>query len=943
MRYIHWRDDFSITESFSTAQGSSPVPQRVRIEYFTARGRSRFVAERNGNTFVNCELSGGGTTLTVHISLRDKPIGHGRLLRIATVITEDPHFPGGLKYSSYPGKLEAILYFGKSDGPLDLASEIVFDGVDRLSLLQDVNLSNPAEGDLLSWNGSRWTNIPQSAIRQDLSGYVTWEDMADYVTQDDLQDILSRLDPTDELSSLSSRISALEDAQFFELDGNGGVKLKDEYAGLWSSSWGAFGGIGTGGGGGGGDASYLDDLLDVDAPSPSNGDLLVWNGSEWVNSNDYYTKAQVVTSLGVNGNYLTWTKNGVSSNITIPFATSALKDGNGNTISETYAQASAINEVLVRLSALEDLFESVDGAVHVKKGRAFYADNWGAFGGIGTQGGGGGGASYLDDLEDVEAQSPSNGDFLSWDSTSHSWVNLHRPTTLSGYGITDAYTKAEINSMVGDLNVIEAITTSQDGTVDFTWRNGDIVKVDLNHQHSNYVPITRTINGHALSDNITLSATTDLGVAEWAMGGTGSTIPFNRLPAMYVAGAAVTSARAKAPLITVGAISNLLSSGDSDSSRIEWDGAAWHFRGNIYADGWIVAGGVGNEDTLYLNSSLADVSVDEQNLFDGDVLRWNSISQKWENKVIDVSASPATASSLGGVMVVPGGVVATPLSIQSVTSVSDRYYPVLVDSSGLAFVNVPWSGGGGASWGAHSSTAHTIELTVNGVSYVLCENGYAAGGGVSSESDPVFTASPAYSLDSAHVTALMSDNFALKTGESTYNFLVNTLKFSIGTIGAQNYMVNQESKPRLKWTYSYQPTISPQGSSVVTETKYLAYRDEIPTSLKNPYEIWFEGVLGYVKYDGSRRVIISAATLDAVTLAGTQTITGEKTMEEDLTLVKDLLLSASSHIDIGPLRIEYDADAKALHITKASAQDPNNYGIYTDGILIGGGIQEQTT
>ena len=57
-----------------------------------------------------------------------------------------------------------------------------------------------------------------------------------------------------------SAITGLEDAlasiSFFEEDGNGNVKLKDEYGGLWAKGFGSFGGIGRGGPGGGG--SLLD-------------------------------------------------------------------------------------------------------------------------------------------------------------------------------------------------------------------------------------------------------------------------------------------------------------------------------------------------------------------------------------------------------------------------------------------------------------------------------------------------------------------------------------------------------------------------------------------------------------------------------------------------------------------------------------------------------------
>ena len=73
-------------------------------------------------------------------------------------------------------------------------------------------------------------------------------------------------------------------------------------------------------------------------------------------------------------------------------------------------------------------------------------------------GGGGGGATALTDLTDVEfSGTPSNGQVLKYNGTTHKWYNGNdegltslpwssitgKPTTLSGYGITDAYTKTE--------------------------------------------------------------------------------------------------------------------------------------------------------------------------------------------------------------------------------------------------------------------------------------------------------------------------------------------------------------------------------------------------------------------------------------------------------------------------------------------------------------------
>lgn len=547
-----------------------------------------------------------------------------------------------------------------------------------------------------------------------------------------------------------------------------------------------------------------------------------------------------------------------------------------------------------------------------------WAEGWIAAGGVGQQSGGGG-ASWLNDLNDVVAPNPSNGNLLSWDATARdgagAWVNINRnevgtPVSLtngSGYSsltvnsvTADFYTKEQVDSLLANIdlsdyvtesalattlsgyatvsamnaaisgvNTLSDISTLQDGILTFEWSNGDTINVDLNHEHSDYVPLTRTINGIDLSQNRSFY------VGKTSIQGT---------------------SRSQA-------LEGILSVKETDASSLfEWEPnaggtgvGAWRFHGNLYADGWIAAGGVGTGGggggTIFLNSSIADVSVDTTSLSSGHILQWNGTS--WVNTPLSVTANPATTTTLGGVMV--GSVLSTTPIIQTISSVSDRYYYIQCDSSGLAFVNVPWTGGSGsASWGTYSSSSHTIELTVNGTSYVLCENGYSAGGGVSSESDPVFTASPAYSLDSTHVTALMSDDYALKTGGSTYNFLVNTLKFSLGTLSAENYGTTGFEEPRPKWTYTYQDNTQ-YPPATVTKTKYLAYKDEIPTTLKNPYALTF----GSYTYDGSQSRTLTAGSIGAVTLAGAETITGAKTMTANLIMGADIYPSTDLGASLG--------------------------------------------
>ena len=99
--------------------------------------------------------------------------------------------------------------------------------------------------------------------------------------------------PVTKLSSTTTNTAtATKGDTYFTLDENGNVTLKEQYQNLWVSGWMAAGGVGTGGGGGGG-ASYLNDLNDVNAPSPSNGQALVYRSGEWVNE-----------TIQVSGNYI---------------------------------------------------------------------------------------------------------------------------------------------------------------------------------------------------------------------------------------------------------------------------------------------------------------------------------------------------------------------------------------------------------------------------------------------------------------------------------------------------------------------------------------------------------------------------------------------------------------------------------------------------------------
>ena len=98
-----------------------------------------------------------------------------------------------------------------------------------------------------------------------------------------------------------------------------------------------------------------------------------------------------------------------------------------------------------------------------------------------------------------------------------------KATSLSGYGITDAYTKTEIDGMVSagmhykgtkanyaslptTGNVIGDLWNVTDTGANYAWNGTGWDKMSENIDLSGYVPTSRTINSKALTGNITLSA-----------------------------------------------------------------------------------------------------------------------------------------------------------------------------------------------------------------------------------------------------------------------------------------------------------------------------------------------------------------------------------------------------------------------------------------------------
>lgn len=356
----------------------------------------------------------------------------------------------------------------------------------------------------------------------------------------------------------------------------------------------------------------------------------------------------------------------------------------------------------------------------------------------------------------------------------------------------------------------------------------------------------------------------------------------------------------------------------------------------IYSDSWVSAGGIGEDE--------------------------------------GISISPATASILGGVLV--GSVISTPI-INAISSTAGRYYYLQTDSAGRAFVNVPWegSGTGGAesdpiftsspaygittaditNWNSKTSNVGTITgITMNGASkgtsgvvdlgtVLVSHQGVTLESGTNNGTLKLTTA--AGTVDNIAVKGLGSLAFKSSLEASD----IPSLSGSYVTISGAQTVTGAKT---FSATIAANGGVSINAGSVLEQnggSTLVNYGARGTTSLN---------LYGTTVNLMSRNSSGSAANLLAVqnsAIVVDSKITPNDKAGLDLggdsatkrwaniygvnaDLSGDVSLASASHIDIGPLRIEYDATNKALHITKKDGNDTESYGIYADGFVASGGI-----
>lgn len=251
--------------------------------------------------------------------------------------------------------------------------------------------------------------------------------------------------------------------------------------GFWTEQYLSALGIGQGGSPG---VSRLNDLVDVQITNPQNGEALLYNSTlaKWVNGQAGVTMSTVWAELADSG----------SQQINASHLSSALSSALSDMATKTWvnqqigdmATKTWVGQNYISISFFNRLFKAYNGSTQVnpndttstidriKAMLGFYTDLW--VSALGTGGISGTGIS-LSQLNDVNVSGVTNNQVLGYNSSTNKWVPVtvssyggsvawsdvtNKPTSISGYGITDCYISG--GTIVIGSSSITPITSHQD-------------------------------------------------------------------------------------------------------------------------------------------------------------------------------------------------------------------------------------------------------------------------------------------------------------------------------------------------------------------------------------------------------------------------------------------------------------------------------------------------
>ena len=748
------------------------------------------------------------------------------------------------------------------------------------------------------------------------------------------------------LLALSKRVSKLESESFFRLvDGN--VTLKPEYQNLWVPGWLAAGGIGSEGGG----ASLLSQLDDVsiDTTTLADGHVLTWDATAgesgmWVNAPSSGGGGGIgtVTGIKMNGNTLT------------PAVTGIVDIGTVITSLSGYATETWVGQQGYLTSYTETdptvpaWAKATNPLLYIGTTRVQTTET----------------PQNLTGILSVKATTSALSQFV-WDDDRDAWRflgNMYADGWIAAGGIGSG-------SGGGGTDLATVWASLTNSAVD----PYATTKIDIAH-----IP---DITTSKITDLTTWLATaeTDPTVPAWAK---------TQTPQLFIGTTQVQTTQT--PQDLTGILSINASSDANSASRIVWEPdaggqgvGAWHFLGNLYAEGWVAAGGIGSVgggggasnlrelDDVYHDANTV-LRANGNSVEPGDSLVYDS-THGWLAAPISVSGvvKKIACGSYNNLTPDSNGLVSITEAVTSLfngwatehITIYRNYNPPQGEGTAIATITIgtaapvvikaPTSGGSGGATTLGDLYDVTISSPDPGHALVYRNGGWhneaiTPGTGLylgDLENVSLLSPTPGQALiyrNGSWVNetiqgggSTVSVNQILTTGTAIADIAVNGVTTTIyappGGGGGGGGTVT-----------SVAMTV-PSGFSVTGSP--ITGSGTIAVSLDSQTKNKVLASPASASGTPSFRALVAADIPDLsgkyVTLDTTQNnISGEKTFTTkplNIAASSGIKVASQSYIDLGPVRIKFDNNA--IHITKADPNDQNEYGIYADGFVAAGGIQ----
>ena len=572
-----------------------------------------------------------------------------------------------------------------------------------------------------------------------------------------------------------------------------------------------------------------------------------------------------------------------------------------------------------------DAFESLSGRVATLESESFWMlDNdgnvtlkpqyenawvpgWLAAGGVGSGSGGGGGVSYLRELTDIyhnangvlraDGSAVQNGDALVYDSANSRWIAA--AVSGGGGGITiDTNLSPTSGNAVANSAIYAALSEKQESLV-----SGTNIK---------------TINGESIlgSGDIQIQGG----------GGGGGTVTSITL----TQGTGITVSNSGTAITTSG--SRTISISSSYRTLINNGNTAYGW-GNHASAGYLTA------------SSLSGYATES----------W--VSQQGFASASDLSSLLSRVTSIEDWFEI--------VTVGTQSALHVKQGRALYSDSWIAAGGVGSGSGGGSgtyvAWGTKSG--NTRPLTVEGTTETLLLDGALSGYATQS-----WVGQQGYVTSQALNTTLAgyATNLALAGKQDKYPF---TITGASGATYALGNFVTIDGAQTITGAKTFSGGITMSGANILPsadDANSLGSNDYRFNAafIRNIYTSFFQfrdgetkAVRGNIAF-GDGYLQLSLAGTNAANYMfysgsgffkqgggvplGRSDHRWSSVYSVDADLSGDLALASTSHIDIGPLRIEYDATNRALHITKKDSTDTETYGLYADGFVAAGGVQQNS-